>query len=52
MPKDKTENHKKIIAAAQKEFIAHGFKNASLRRIASEAGMSASGLYKHFSSKE
>ena len=52
MPKDKTENHKKIIVAAQKEFIVHGFKNASLRRIASEAGMSASGLYKHFSSKE
>lgn len=52
MPKDKTENHKKIIVAAQKEFIAHGFKNASLRRIASEAGMSVSGLYKHFSSKE
>ena len=52
MPKDKTENHEKIIAAAQKEFMTYGFKDASMRRIASECGMSASGLYKHFPSKE
>ena len=25
MPKDKTENHKKIIASAQKEFMTYGF---------------------------
>lgn len=52
MPKDKTENHEKIIAAAKKEFMTYGFKDASMRRIASESNMSASGLYKHFSDKE
>lgn len=52
MPKDKKENHVKIVAAAQKEFMTYGFKDASMRRIAAECGMSASGLYKHFPSKE
>ena len=52
MPIDKTANHEKIIAAAKKEFLTYGFTDASMRRIAEEAGMSASGLYKHFVSKE
>ena len=52
MPRDKTENHEKIVAAAFREFMDHGFQEASMRRIASACGMSASGLYKHFPSKE
>lgn len=52
MPIDKTANHEKIVAAAKKEFLTYGFADASMRRIAEEAGMSASGLYKHFASKE
>ncbi len=52
MPIDKTANHEKIIAAARKEFLTYGFTDASMRHIAEEAGMSASGLYKHFPSKE
>ena len=52
MPRDKTEAHEKIIAAAKKEFLTYGFTDASMRRIAAAAGMSASGLYKHFASKE
>lgn len=52
MPIDKTASHEKIVAAAKKEFLTYGFADASMRRIASEAGMSASGLYKHFASKE
>ncbi len=52
MPIDKTANHEKIIAAARKEFLTYGFTDASIRRIAAAAGMSASGLYKHFTSKE
>ena len=52
MPIDKTANHEKIVAAAKKEFLTYGFTDASMRRIAHEAGMSASGLYKHFASKE
>lgn len=52
MPRDKTENHEKIIAAAYDEFLEYGFKDASMRRIAAACDMSASGLYKHFPSKE
>ena len=52
MPIDKTANHEKIIAAARKEFLTYGFTDASMRHTAEEAGMSASGLYKHFASKE
>ena len=52
MPIDKTANHEKIIAAAKKEFLTYGFTDASMRHIAEEVGMSASGLYKHFASKE
>lgn len=52
MPKDKTENHEKIISSARKEFMTYGFQDASMRRIAADAGMSVSGLYKHFPSKE
>lgn len=52
MPIDKTANHEKIVAAAKKEFLTYGFTDASMRRIAAAAGMSASGLYKHFASKE
>ncbi len=52
MPRDKTENHEKILAAAYDEFLEYGFNDASMRRIAAACGMSASGLYKHFPSKE
>ena len=52
MPRDKTENHEKIIEAAFEEFKRYGFEEASMRRIATSCGMSASGLYKHFPSKE
>ena len=52
MPRKKTVSHEKIVAAAKKEFERCGFKEASMRNIAAEAGMSASGLYKHFPSKE
>ena len=52
MPKDKTINHEKIVDAAFQEFLTYGFKEASMRRIAKECGMSASGLYRHFPRKE
>ena len=48
MPRDKTVNHEKIMDAAYREFLEYGFQDASMRRIASECGMSASGLYKHY----
>ena len=52
MIRDKASNHEKIIAAAWEEFLTYGFADASMRRIADAAGMSAAGLYKHFPSKE
>lgn len=52
MIRDKTLHHGNIIEAAMAEFLEYGFKDASMRRIASAAGMSVSGLYKHFASKE
>lgn len=52
MAKNKIENHGKIIEAAYNEFLEYGFVDASMRRIATASGMSASGLYKHFPSKE
>ena len=52
MPRDKTESHERIVKAAKKEFLKYGFTDASLRRIAKEAEIGVSGLYKHFASKE
>ena len=52
MKRNKQFHHEAIIAAATKEFTEYGFKDASLRRIAAAAEMSASGLYKHFAGKE
>lgn len=52
MPRDKTEAHGKITAAAVREFTEYGFENASMRRIASEAGLTVGALYRHFPNKE
>lgn len=52
MVRDKELHHESIISAATSEFLEYGFEGASMRRIAAAAGMSASGLYKHFASKE
>jgi TetR/AcrR family transcriptional regulator len=52
MPKDKSETYQKIIPCAKREFLAKGFEKASLRTIASDAGMTAAGLYRHFADKE
>jgi len=52
MARDKAGHHDQIMTAARQEFLTYGFADASMRRIASSAGMSASGLYKHFVGKE
>ncbi len=52
MARDKAGHHEQIMAAAWQEFLNYGFADASMRRIAASAGMSAAGLYKHFPSKE
>ena len=43
---------KNINAAALKEFIANGYKNASLRSIAREAGVTTGAFYGYYKSKE
>lgn len=52
MPKDKTQSHQRIQAAAREEFLEKGFQNASLREIARKAGLTPSALYRHYPSKE
>ncbi|MBR1750774.1 MAG: TetR/AcrR family transcriptional regulator [Ruminococcus sp.] len=52
MPRDKTKSHERIIEAAKKEFLEYGYADASLRRIAANAGIQVGGLYKHFESKD
>ena len=42
----------KILQAARKEFVKSGFQNASMRNIASEVGISAAALYRHYENKE
>lgn len=52
MPRDKTQTYERIIPAAREEFLEKGFEQASMRSIASRAGMSAAGIYRHFPDKE
>ena len=47
MPRDKTANHIKLMAAARAEFLELGYENASMRSIAQRCGMTAPGLYRH-----
>ena len=52
MPRDKTANHIKIIAAAKLEFMEMGFDKSSMRSIAERCGMTAAGIYRHCVDKE
>lgn len=52
MPRDKTANHIKIIAAAKEEFMEMGFDKASMRGIAQRCNLTAAGIYRHCKDKE
>ena len=52
MPRDKSANHIKLMAAARTEFLEHGFEKASMRSIGQRCGMTAAGLYRHCRDKE
>lgn len=43
---------KRILEAAEKEMLRVGYQKASMRKIASDAGLTAGALYKHFHGKE
>lgn len=46
------ERKQEILEAAFKEFAEHGFVATSLERIARQAGISKSGIYAHYKSKD
>ena len=52
MPRDKTVNHIRIMAAAKDEFLEKGYEKASMRSIADRCGMTAAGIYRHCRDKE
>lgn len=52
MPRDKSATHAKLIPIIRNEFIEFGYEKASLQHIASQAGITAAGLYRHYENKE
>ena len=46
------ETKKKILESATAEFLEKGFMNASLRTIASNAGLTTGAMYRHFKDKD
>ncbi len=52
MPRDKTVNHIKIMAAAKEEFLERGYEKASMRGIADRCSLTAAGIYRHCRDKE
>jgi len=51
MPPDAAATRKAILEQAKKEFLSHGFADASLRVIAAGAGVTTGALYRHFRDK-
>jgi len=51
-PRGDSERVTRIVAAAQRAFVRHGFHAATMQHVAEEAGMSAGNLYRYFASKE
>ena len=47
----RAETAQRILKAAQEEFALHGFKGATIRRIADRAGVHASLVMQHYGSK-
>lgn len=43
---------KRILEAAEKEMLRVGYQKASMRKIATGAGVTVGALYKHFQGKE
>ena len=45
-------NDPRILESARKEFLAHGFRDAQLKNICREAGVTTGALYKRYKGKE
>ncbi len=52
MPKDKTANHIRLMAAARQEFLELGYEKASMRSIGARCGLTAAAIYRHCRDKE
>lgn len=46
-----TDARRRLVAAARRHFLAHGFRGVTMADLASELGMSKKTLYAHFPSK-
>ena len=47
-----TDRRQRIVEAAERAFVRHGFHATTMQHVADEAGMSAGNLYRYFPSKE
>jgi len=52
MSYDYNKTHELILKSAEEQFKKEGFRNASIRRICSDAGVTNGAFYAHFDSKE
>ena len=52
MQENETGAKERLLASAKEEFLAHGFRNASLRKICAKAGVTTGALYFFFHNKE
>lgn len=52
MQTQKIDVRQTILKAAKQEFIAHGFKNGSMRSIAKRSGVTLSNIYNYFKNKD
>lgn len=52
MQYQKAEVRERILAAARKEYLAHGFHGGNISNIAAEAGVPVGNLYRYFKGKE
>lgn len=52
MSESAAETKTNILESARKEFLEKGFVNASLRTIASNAGVTTGAMYRHFKDKD
>lgn len=48
----RADTYREIVLAAHRLFLAGGYHGTSMRSIALQAGITVSGIYNHFSSKE
>jgi AcrR family transcriptional regulator len=48
----KEESRERIVDSARNEFLQHGYRNSSMRRIALRSNMTVGNLYRYFKNKE